>query len=354
MLSVRGLVATVLVALIGAAAWFGLQRVPAVIASAEEVPGRGPSATSEESVVIRVPSGADGSAIARQMRQAGVISDAGLFRTLAALRGVQNQLAAGEYEFTRGTPVSEAIERVRIGVTDPAVVLTLPEGWRLEQMARLVEQRGLGSAEAFREAVAAERSESFLQSRPAGASLEGYLFPDTYFFSKKATARDVVARMLKTFDERYNADLRAAAAAHGLSVHEAVTLASIVEREAQVADERPVIAAVFINRLKAGMPLQADPTVQYAVAADPASVAQHGWWKRDLTVDDLKIQSPYSTYAQRGLPPGPIASPGLAALRAVSYPAPVKYLFFVARGDGSHAFAETLDEHNRNVQRFQR
>ena len=166
--------------------------------------------------------------------------------------------------------------------------------------------------------------------------------------------REVVERLLTTFEERFGADLRAAAQAQRLSVHQAVTLASIVEREAQVPDERPLIAAVFHNRLRAGMPLQADPTVQYALAADPASVAKHGWWKRDLTVDDLTIKSPYSTYANPGLPPGPIASPGLAALRAVAHPAPVKHLYFVAKGDGSHAFADTLDEHNRNVQKYQR
>lgn len=340
---------------IGLLGWFISLRAPALALRGGEVRGRGPVPVSGERVTITVPSGADGGAIARQMQQAGVISDAGLFRTLAGLMSVQNKLAAGEYEFSRGMPASEVIQRLRVGITEPSVTITVPEGWRLEEVAALLERRGLTTAAEFMQAAAAtDYPETAAQARPPGATLEGYLFPDTYFFSTKAGARGIVERMLKTFDQRFTADLRAAAQAHNLTVHQAVTLASIVEREAQVAAERPLIAAVFLNRIKAGMPLQADPTVQYAVAADPASVGRYGWWKRDLTVDDLKIASPYSTYVNRGLPPGPIASPGLGALRAVAYPAAVKYLYFVAKGDGSHAFAETLDEHNRNVQRYQR
>jgi UPF0755 protein len=132
-----------------------------------------------------------------------------------------------------------------------------------------------------------------------------------------------------------------------------ITLASIVEREAVVASERPLIAAVFLNRLRAGIPLQADPTVQYAIAADPASVATYGWWKKELTLDDLKVDHPYNTYVHAGLPPGPIASPGLDAVEAVVRPASTNYLFFVSRNDGTHVFAETLEEHERNVAQYQ-
>jgi UPF0755 protein len=200
---------------------------------------------------------------------------------------------------------------------------------------------------------ATDYQEGVLQGRPAGASLEGYLFPDTYYFDPHVTSHDIIDRLLRTFDQRFSADLRDAAQKQNLTVHQAVTLASIVEREAQVPDERPLIAAVYLNRLRLGMPLQADPTVQYALAADPQSVAKYGWWKRDLTLDDLHFKSPFNTYQNPGLPPGPIANPGLASIRAVANPANVKYLYFVAKGDGSHAFAETLDEHNRNVQKYQ-
>lgn len=326
-----------------------------IAASKDEIHGRWPAPVSADSTVIKVPAGANGGAIARQMQQAGVISDAGLFSTVAGLMGLENKLSAGEYEFTRGTPAADVIRRLQTGITIPTLTVTIPEGWRLEEVAALFEKRGLASAaDLLQAASATDYTQSFAQNRPAGTTVEGYLFPDTYFFAKGVTPRQIVERLLKTFDERFTADLRAAAQAQNLDVRQAVTLASIVEREAQVPEERPFIAAVFLNRLRAGMPLQADPTVQYAVAADPASVQKYGWWKRDLTVDDLKIKSPYSTYANAGLPPGPIASPGLAALQAVAKPAPVKYLYFVAKGDGSHAFAETLDEHNRNVAKYQR
>jgi UPF0755 protein len=348
------LATAVLAVVVIGGAWMVSERAPDIAAGGGEIRDRGPAPVTDQTAVITVPSGASGDAIARQMEQAGVIADAGLFGTMAGLMGLENQLAAGEYEFTHGMPVADAIQRLRTGITVPSVTVTIPEGWRIEQMAALFEQRGLMSAADFLAAASAtDYEQPWAQNRPPGSTLEGYLFPDTYFFAKTLTAHDVVARLLKTFDERFSAELRTAAQAQKLDLHQAVTLASIVEREAQVAEERPLIAAVFINRLREGMPLQADPTVQYAIAADPASVAQHGWWKRDLTVDDLKAKSPYSTYTNPGLPPGPIASPGLAALRAVAQPAPVKYLYFVAKGDGSHAFAETLAEHNRNVQRYQ-
>ena len=138
-----------------------------------------------------------------------------------------------------------------------------------------------------------------------------------------------------------------------LTLEQVVTLASIVEREAQKPSERPIIASVFLNRLKAGIPLQADPTVQYAVAnGSAASVQQYTYWKKELTVDDLKLDSPYNTYVNAGLPPGPIANPGLASIQAVVRPATTDYLFFVAKGDGSHVFAETLEEHLRNVEKY--
>jgi UPF0755 protein len=142
--------------------------------------------------------------------------------------------------------------------------------------------------------------------------------------------------------------------ANGLTLHEAVTLASIVEREAVQPDERPLIAGVFLNRLRLGMPLGADPTVQYALADDPQSVERFGFWKQGLTLEDLEVESPYNTYVNGGLPPGPIANPGLDSLEAVAYPAETSYLYFVAREDGSHVFAETLEEHLRNVEQYQR
>jgi UPF0755 protein len=187
---------------------------------------------------------------------------------------------------------------------------------------------------------------------PEGANLQGYLFPDTYILPVGATADELVLLMLETFLARFTPELREQAASHGLNMHQAVTLAAIVEREAAVPEERPVIAGVFYNRLEAADLLQTDPTVQYSVAElDPLSVQTYGWWKQELTVEDLAIDSPYNTYKYPGLPPGPITNPGLAPLEAVANPAETDYYYFVAdakTGDGSHLFAVTLEEHEAN------
>lgn len=346
-----------LVAMLGVLgiAWAVSLRAPAIARGSGEVRAGTAAPVSDESVTIKVPEGANGNAIARQLERAGVIAGGGRFGTIAGLMGVQGELSAGDYEFSKGLPAAEVIQRLRKGLVLPTITVTIPEGRRLEEVAALFEKQGLSTAqEIIAAAAASDFPQAFVQARPPGSTLEGYLFPDTYFFVKNVTAHQIVERLLATFDQRFDRELRAVAEKQNLTLHQAVTLASIVEREAQVGEERALIAAVFINRLKAGMPLQADPTVQYAIASDPSSVSKHGWWKRDLTVDDLTVTSPYSTYANSGLPPGPIASAGLASLRAVAQPAPVKYLYFVAKGDGSHAFAETLEEHNRNVQKYQR
>ena len=159
--------------------------------------------------------------------------------------------------------------------------------------------------------------------------------------------------MLKRFDDQLTASLRAAIAASGETVHTVLTIASIVEREAAVARERSTIAAVFWNRLAQAIPLQADPTVQYALTEDPASVAAFGYWKTSLDTLDLTFESTFNTYRIGGLPPGPIAAPGLAAIEATIFPAETTFLYFVGRGDGTHAFADTFEEHLRNVIRFQ-
>jgi UPF0755 protein len=201
--------------------------------------------------------------------------------------------------------------------------------------------------------VRSPREAGLIPPDPEAKSLEGFLFPDTYEVDRKATPTEIASTMLRQFERRYGADLRQAAAGRGLTLVQAVTLASIVEREAAHPEERPVISSVYNNRLQAGMRLEADPTVQYAVASlDRGADGRAALWKRDLTYEDLKTESPYNTYRVGGLPPAPICNPGLDSLRAASSPAATAYLFFVARGDGSHAFATTAEEHFANVQRF--
>jgi UPF0755 protein len=187
---------------------------------------------------------------------------------------------------------------------------------------------------------------SFAEDIPDPPSFEGFLFPDTYYLDPEATAIDVTHEMLANFDQQVTAELRAGFARQGLSLFEGITLASIVEREAVVGDEKPTIASVFLNRLASSMTLDADPTVQYALG-------QHegGWWKAPLSFNDLEIDSHYNTYRYAGLPPGPIANPGLESLEAVAFPDQTNFLYFRALCDGSgrHAFARTFEEHLANA-----
>jgi UPF0755 protein len=335
------------------AAWVIAGTPGAVLRDEPSVPALSTPAGSDVASV-EVTEGEGAADIGRRLEEAGVIQSARLFDVLAALMGVEDEMVAGRYEFDIGMPTLQVIGRLRRGATMPLTV-TVPEGLRSEEVALLMEQKGIVSADEFRSALASEQYEfDFLAERPPGAGLEGYLFPATYGFSRGVSAEEVVQRMLAAFDAQVTPELRQAAQATGLSLYQAVTLASIVEREAVKPDERPIIASVFLNRLRLGMPLEADPTVQYALANDPANVERFGFWKQGLTLEDLQVDSPYNTYVNGELPPGPICNPGLASLEAVAHPAQTNYLYFVARDDGSHVFAETLEEHLRNVEQYQR
>lgn len=307
-------------------------------------------------VTFIVSPGETAAHIAQRLEEEGLIRDANLFRVLLRIRGVDTRLEAGTFELRRNMSMDEIMTALQRG-RPPTVTLTILEGWRAEQIAALLEAKGLADPDEFLQLVQTGDgfAYDFLSDRPAGVtSLEGYLFPDTYEFEWDATAADVIDRMLKTFGERFTPELRQQAAAQGLSIYEAVTLASIVEREAQIPEERPLIAGVFHNRLEAGMHLNADPTVQYALGYQ-SDTGQ--WWKRPLYVEDLQYDSPYNTYIYTGLPPGPICNPGLAALQAAVQPAETEYFYFVANdvaGDGSHVFAKTLEEHRANIEKYQR
>lgn len=328
------------------------RRVPA-FAIGKPSASTGAAPESSRTVTFTVNQGDTATTISRRLQQAGIIQSTELFDELTALEGLQNGLASGQYDLSANMPVSEVIARLHQGAAS-AFKVTIPEGKRVEEVATILQQAGVVQSADFLTALkAGGYNYDFLAGDPKGAGLEGYIFPDTYDFPKHNTPQDVVNAMLKDFGQRVTPDLRAAFKQEGLSLHQAVTLASIVEREAQDPSERPVIASVFFNRLKQGMPLQSDPTVQFVLAADPQSVAQFGWWKKDLSLDEYKIASPYNTYINPGLPPGPIANPGLASLQAVAHPAQTKYLFFVAKGDGTHAFAETFAEHQANIAKYQ-
>ena len=293
--------------------------------------------------------------IGKELHDRGLIKSPLMFRAQVEARGVGAKIEAGEYRVSPAMTTSEIIAVLSRGATRTGIQLTIPEGWRAEQVAQKVESLGIGRADEFLMLVRSGAGVRLAEPLPAGQSLEGYLFPNTYELKKESDARAIIDLMTRDFERQFSAQLRAKVAAQGLTVHQAVTLASIVEREAVRPAEQPTIASVYLNRLKINMPLQADPTVQFAVAtANLAEALGFGYWKRDLTRDDLRLPSPYNTYAQRGLPPGPICSPGLGALEAVANPASTEYLFFVAKGDGTHVFTKSDVEHAANVERYQR
>jgi len=323
-----------------------------------------PASDDPTPVTFTVFAGETAEQISQRLESEGLIQDANLFRALLRVQGVDTQLEAGDYQLRRNMSMAEIMAALQQG-RPSTVTLTIPEGWRAEQIAALLTETGLANPDAFLRLVrtgagfdpstSSGQRYDFLSDRPEGVtSLEGYLFPDTYEFKADATASDVIDRMLTTFGERFTPEMRQQAKARGLSIHQAITLASIVEREAQVPDERALIAGVFHNRLKTGMYLNADPTVQYALGYQ-ADADQ--WWKRPLYIEDLGVDSPYNTYTHVGLPPGPICNPGLAALQAAVEPADTEYYYFVANdvaGDGSHVFAKTLEEHNANIEKYRR
>ena len=292
---------------------------------------------------VEIPQGSGSGAIARRLAEAGVVADVNRFRVALWVSGSGRRLQAGEYRFDRPMSARQVVDKLARG--DVFVTpITFREGLTIRQMAALYESKGFGEARAF--VAAAARGELVAELDPAAKDLEGYLFPDTYTLPRRATAEQLVGRMVASFKKALSADIVDAAAARGLTVRQLVTLASIVEKETGSADERPLVAAVYANRLKIGMGLQCDPTVIYALE-------RAGRYDGNLTREDLQFDSPYNTYRYAGLPPGPIASPGRASLAAAASPAAVPYLYFVSKNDGSHAFAETLDQHNRNVHQYQ-
>ena len=289
--------------------------------------------------------------IATRLHDAGLIRSPSYFRFIVGFSGDDMDIVAGEHQLNSAMTTSQIIDALtseEAGSIQEATVQFI-EGWRTEQFAdALLEAELIESSDAFMDATRLARWNNefdFLHTRPSGVGLEGYLFPDTYSFRTDSTPEDIIQTILSTFDERIPPEMRALAADRGLTLHQAVTLASIVEREAAVEDERSVIASVYSNRLTIDMPLQADPTVQYELGV-PGD-----WWPA-LTGADLQRDGRYNTYLNPSLPPGPICNPGLASIEAALSPDETEFLYFVAVGDGSHAFARTFEEHEANIEQY--
>jgi len=313
----------------------------------------GPVSTDSTAVTFRVEPGQSAARIGDALQAQGLIRSAQVFRLLVEQEGVGGHLAAGEYELSPSMSAREVVAALAGGRVRRGLSVTVPEGWRAEEIAWKLNAVAPGAGDDYLSAVFDADAFAAELDLPPGASLEGFLYPDTYEWRPQEGARPLVGRMVAEFLRKFDARRRDQASAHGLTLRGAVTLASIVEREATLPEERPVIAAVYYNRLALDMPLQADPTVQYAIAEPQVPAPGDQLWKRDLTLGDLDVGSPYNTYRNRGLPAGPICNPGLGSLEAVAQPATTDALYFVARADGSHAFARTLDEHLSNVRREQ-
>lgn len=305
-----------------------------------------PHATAQRFVI---QSGETAEQIAMRLQSEGLIRDYEAFRDYMVYSGLDTAIQAGEYEIS---PAWSAIEigHQLLDATPDQITFVILAGWRVEEIAASLPTSGLQ--------ISPEEFLQFVRNPPsgwhpaggdsAGLSLEGYLFPGEYRFKRDASVREVVAAFLERFNQQVDANLRGGFSRQGLRLHEAVTLASIVHREGVVEEERPMIASVFYNRLREGMKLDADPTVQYALGYNSM---QQTWWTNPLSRDDLMVNSPYNTYQNTGLPPAPICNPSLSALQAVAYPADSPYFYFRARCDGSgrHSFAKTFEEHLQNA-----
>jgi UPF0755 protein len=292
---------------------------------------------------VEIPQGAGASEIRRRLIAAEIIRDEFIFRAALHWTGQSQRLQAGEYRFDRPMSAADVIEKIARGDVYGRRI-TFPEGLTIQEMARIYEAREFGEAADFLKA--AGDASLIRDLDPAAPDLEGYLFPETYALPRGTPAARLIAMMVNRFRASYTGDLQARAKEQGMTTREVVALASLIEKETGKADERSLVAAVYRNRLRIGMGMQADPTVVYALQ-------KAGRYDGNIRREDLAFDSPYNTYRHPGLPPGPIASPGDASLKAALGPADVKYLYFVSRNDGSHVFAETLAEHNANVREYQ-
>ncbi len=296
--------------------------------------------------------------IAANLVNTGLITNPELFINYVRYYGLDSELEAGNFTLHPQSTIPDIAATLTRAIAQD-IELRFLEGWRLEEMVNYLAVTTPAQIDsAVFQAIITRQTPydlsryDFLASLPTDATLEGFLFPDTYRIPTDADATYLVDLMLQNFGNRLTPAIRQGFGSQGLNVHQAVTLASIVEREAVVAEERPIIASVFLNRLNQGMPLQADPTVQYALG-----LQGDRWWKSPLSLADLQITSPYNTYVVNGLPPGPIANPSLSSLEAIAQPAQTVYLFFVAdctaETRGQHLFSTTYEEHLVNVGRCQ-
>ena len=299
-----------------------------------------PFGSPSQRQVLKIPVGSSFSDAARLLHQRNLIKSDWAFQWMGRFLGADRSIIPGEYEFVGGMAPADVLDKITKGEVVQYAV-TIPEGYSLDQIAGILQENGLVNEDEF---IQLTQDPVFLAKLDFKVEdLEGYLFPDTYHFTQQVEPEIMVQTMIERFKQVWTEQLATRAMELDMSVHQVMTLASVIEKETGVSQERGLISGVFHNRLRKKIPLQSDPTVIYALAHFDGNLR-----KEDLTVD-----SPYNTYRFQGLPPGPIASPGEASIRAALYPIQTNYLYFVSRNDGSHQFSTTLAEHNLAVKKYQ-
>ncbi len=300
-----------------------------------------PASRDGKNVTITIKSGSNFPAITRTLISAGILKNAKGFKLAARIKRAHRNIKAGEYELSGSMTPLEVLKAMTTGKVK-YYSITFPEGYSIKEMAKTLDNAGIVRSEEFIEKARKE----FLVEKLGfeGKSFEGYLFPDTYKFTKPMDAAEIIHMMTGKFNQVYGAAHKEKTKELGLTVSELITLASIIEKETGVTEEMPLISAVFHNRLRRGIALQSDPTVIYGIKD----------FNGNITKRDLRTKTAYNTYTFRGLPPGPIANPGRNAIEAALNPANVSYLYFVSRNNGTHHFSNTLKEHNRAVDKFQK
>ena len=286
--------------------------------------------TDTTPVMFVVSQGEGGKEIAADLAKQNLIHSSTGFYLLIKLLGIETQMQAGDFRLNKTMDARTIAQELTHGILD--VWVTTLEGWRVEEIATQL-AKDLDIPE-----------DQFLQ-----VAQEGYMFPDTYLIPRDATGAAVAKMFLDNFNKKVTPQMREDAKKTGLTFAQTITLASIVEREGKTDSDRPMIAGILLNRIKLGMPLQVDATLQYTLGYQPFAKT---WWKKELSVDDKKINSPYNTYANVGLPPAPIANPGMASINAAMYPTSSDYLYYLHDKTGTAHYAKTIEEHNANIQKY--
>lgn len=303
---------------------------------------------NQEDIVIDIPSGSTVNQVSDILKENKLIKNKVLFKLYVRISNNSSNLKSGKYLFNQTYSNKQIINDLALGrVYNDGIKITVPEGSTSAEIINLLVDNNLGEKEVYEKLVSNpdefKETYEFLKEDDI-TSLEGFLYPSTYYFDEKESEKEILSHMLKIFQSKYNEKLQKRQKELNKSLYEVVNLASIVEKEAVLDEDRPIIASVFYNRLDIGMPLQSDATIQYIFEER----------KKSITYDDLKINSPYNTYIVKGLPPTPIANPGIESIEAVLYPDDTDYLYFVATIDGGNTYSKTYEEHIKNVEQYRK